>query len=117
MDSRPGPGFGEVWLADLDPVVGHEQAGRRPIVIVSADLFNRNDSGLVITVPVTRTQRRNPFHVPINPPNGGLRHRSFVLCEMVRSISRDRLEFRIGRVDGSTMDKIDDRLRVLLGLS
>jgi mRNA interferase MazF len=105
-----------VWQADLDPTVGHEQAGQRPVVIVSADPFNQNVSRLVIAVPVTRTERRNPFRVPIIPPNGSLRYRGFAQCEMVRAISTDRLQFRIGRVEQRTMDEIGDRVRVLLGL-
>ena len=116
MDSRRTPRFGEVWQANLDPIVGHEQAGTRPVIIVSADPFNQNASRLMIVVPVTRTDRRNPFHVPIIPPDGGLRHHSFALCEIVHSISTDRLQFGLGRIGRSAMDEISDRLRILLGL-
>lgn len=110
------PRLGEVWQADLDPIVGHEQGGTRPVVIVSADPFNENASRLVLVVPVTRTYRGVPLHVEIVPPDGGLMYRSFALCEMVRSISTDRVQFRIGMVDRGAMDEIGDRLRVLLGL-
>jgi len=116
MDSRRTPRYGEVWQANLDPIAGHEQAGTRPVIIVSADPFNQTASRLAIIVPVTRTDRRNPFHVPIIPPDGGLRHRSFALSEMVRSISTDRLQFRLGKIGRGAMDEISDRLRILLGL-
>ena len=116
MLSRTAPLFGEIWQADLDPAVGHEQAGTRPVIVVSADLFNANASRLVIVVPVTRRDRGSPFNVLIDPHEQGLRHSSFALCEMVRSISRDRLHFRIGTVDQRTMDEVGDRLKVLLEL-
>ena len=96
MDSQRTLHLGEVWQADLDPIVGHEQGGTRPVIIVSADPFNEGASHLALVVPVTRTYRGIPFHVEIVPPDGGLRHRSFALCEMVRSISSDRVQFRIG---------------------
>ena len=51
------PGRGEVWLADLYPTRGHEQAGRRPVLVVSEDLFNRGPAGLVIVLPTTSTVR------------------------------------------------------------
>jgi mRNA interferase MazF len=113
--SRRPPLRGEVWQADLDPIVGHEQGGTRPVIIVSADPLNQGPSQLVFVVPVTRTYCGIPFHVEIVPPEGGLRHRSFALCEMIRSISTDRVQFRIGEVDQSTMAQIGDRLRILLG--
>lgn len=110
------PRFGEVWQADLDPAIGHEQAGTRPVIVVSADPFNENSSRLAIVVPVTRTDRGNPFNVPIDPQAGGLRYRSFAMCEMIRSISNDRIHYRIGTIDQHSMDEIGDRLKVLLGL-
>ena len=116
MDSRRILRFGEVWQAEFDPIVGHEQGGTRPVIVVSADPLNEGPSQLAIVVPVTRTYRGIPFHVEITPPEGGLKHRSFALCEMVRSISIDLAQFRIGAVDQYVMDEIDYRLRVLLGL-
>lgn len=113
-DSRRTPRFGDVWQADLEPSVGHEQGGIRPVVVVSTDALNEGPSRLAIVVAVTRTYRGSPFHVEVMPPNGGLKHRSFVLCEMVRSISTDRMQFRIGAIEQSTMDEITYRLRVLL---
>src|SRR5687768_12761108 len=116
MDSRRIPRFGDVWQVDLDPIVGHEQGGIRPAVVVSADPLNEGPSRLALVVPVTRTYRGVPFHVEVTPPNGGLKHRSYALCEMVRSISTERMQFRIGAMEQSTMDDIGYRLRVLLDL-
>ncbi len=84
---------------DLNPRRGHEQAGRRPVLVVSEDLFNRGPAGLVIVLPMTSTLRNVPSHVPVDPPEGGLKHRTAILCEGVRSVSVERLTTRWGRWD------------------
>lgn len=67
------PNRGEIWLADLNPIRGHEQTGRRPVLIVSTDAFNHGPADLVFVLPLTRTDRGIPIHVPVNPPEGALR--------------------------------------------
>jgi mRNA interferase MazF len=110
------PARGEVWLADLSPTRGREQAGRRPVLIVSEDLFNRGPAGLAIILPMTSTVRPIPSHVAVSPPEGGLKSKSAVLCEAIRSISTDRLVQRRGAVAPHTLARIEDRLRILLRL-
>ena len=107
---------GEIWLADLNPVRGHEQAGRRPVLVVSVNQFNQSRADLVVIVPLTSTLRTLPLHVVVQPPEGGLTNRSALLCEAVRSITKDRLLARWGSVSPATMTEVEDRLRVLLGL-
>lgn len=107
---------GEVWLADLNPVKGHEQAGKRPCLIISVDLFNQGAAGLVVVLPITSKDKGIPFHVELNPPEGGLKVRSFVKCEDVRSISVERLEKRWGTISPETLAAVEDRLRILMGL-
>ena len=110
------PARGEVWLADLNPTRGREQAGRRPVLVVSEDLFNRGPAGLVIVLPLTSTVRPIPSHVAVSPPVGGLKNRTAILCEAIRSISTDRLIQRWGAVAPLTLTRIEDRLRILLRL-
>lgn len=110
------PSRGEVWLVDLSPTRGHEQAGRRPAVVVSTDAFNHGPAGLVVVLPLTTTQRGTPLHVPIEPPCGGVSRPSYAKCEDVRSISTNRLAERWGTLDDETMALIEDRLRILLDL-
>jgi mRNA interferase MazF len=112
----PAPARGEVWLADLDPGFGHEQAGRRPVLIVSVDPFNTGLSGLTVVVPVTSRLRNIPLHVTIRPPEGGVRVPSSILCDAVRSIDRRRLIDHWGAVTPATMAAVEDRLRRLMGL-
>lgn len=107
---------GEVWLADLDPSRGHEQAGKRPVLVVSDDLFNRGPAGMVIVLPVTSRVRPIPVHVAVQPPEGGLRVESAILCDAVRSISKERLLKPWGLVTAATLAAVEDRLRLLLRL-
>ena len=107
---------GEVWWADLNPVVGHEQAGRRPVLIVSSDIFNEGPTGLVVVVPVTSVRRGTPMHVVISPPEGGLTNVSYAMCEQIRTISKDRLEKVSGSVGGGVMAAVEDRMKTLLDI-
>lgn len=111
------PARGEVWQIDLNPPgKGHEQHGIRPGLIVSVDTFNNGPADLVITLPITSKGKGIPFHVEINPPEGGLTMRSHIKCEEVRSISKLRLVKRLGEVKEGTMEKVEDRIKIVLGL-
>ena len=92
------PARGEIWLADLNPTRGHEQAGRRPVLVVSEDLFNGGPAGLVIAVPMTTRLRPVRSHVRVSPPEGGLESPSAILCEAIRSISTHRLVEKWGAI-------------------
>ena len=105
---------GEVWHGDLSPIRGHEQAGSRPLLVISDDLFNRGPAGVVVVIPLTSRIRRVPLHVTVEPPEGGLRTTSVIQCEAIRSISKERLKQRLGRVSSTTMAAVEDRLRILL---
>lgn len=111
-----GPARGEVWMVDLDPTRGHEQAGRRPALVVSVDPFNHGPAGLVIVLPITSKPKGIPLHVQIKPPEGGVRSTSYIKCEDVRSVAKERLTRRMGMISPSVQVEVDDRLRILLGL-
>ena len=111
-----GPFRGEVWSLSLDPTRGHEQAGTRPALIISVDEFNQGPAELIIVLPITTKERRIPFHVKLEPPEGGLKSKSFVKCEDVRSVSKDRLGHRFGTVSAESIAEVEFRLRVLLKL-
>lgn len=112
----PVPARGEIWLADLNPVRGREQAGMRPCLVISVDPFNQSPAGLVIVLPVTSKNKGIRSHVAVLPPEGGVREVSYVKCEDVRSISTERLVSRWGGVTPDTLRGIEDRLRILMGL-
>ncbi len=109
-------GRGEIWLADLNPTRGREQAGKRPVAVVSEDRLNSGPAGLVIVLPITSTIRAIPSHIVVAPPEGGLKVRSAVICEAVRSISTGRLVERWGRLSERSLSRVEDVLRILLRL-
>jgi mRNA interferase MazF len=114
--SALAPSRGEVWLVDLNPTRGHEQAGLRPGVVVSVDAFNHGPAALAVVLPMTTTQRGIPLHVAVEPPEGGVRQRSFIKCEDIRSVSTERLVVRWRTLSARTMAAVEDRLRILLQL-
>ncbi len=115
---------GEVWLVDLSPVRGREQAGKRPCLVVSVDLFNQGGAELAIAqartqgfaLPITSKNKGIPFHVEVNPPEAGLRMQSFIKCEDVRSISVERFERKLGAVAPETLAQVEIRLKILMSL-
>src|SRR5437868_1890070 len=107
---------GEIWLVDLDPSKGREQAGSRPALVISVDIFNHGAAELVVVIPITSKPKGIPLHVEINPPEGGLTMNSSVKCEDIRSISTSRLVKPLGKVLPTTIEAVEDRLRILLGL-
>ncbi len=110
------PSRGEVWLADLNPTRGHEQRGRRPVLIISEDIFNKGPAELVIVLPMTSKIRGIPSHVEVTPPEGGLKSPSAIMCEAVRSISNERLSRRFRKISPTTLAEVEDRLAILIGL-
>src|SRR5262245_28800523 len=85
------PNRGEIWPADLHPTRGHELVGARAVLIISTNIFNHCPADLVLVLPLTHTDRRIPIHVPIDPPEGGVAARSYIVCDALRAIAKDRL--------------------------
>lgn len=109
------PARGEVWFADLRPARGHEQDGDRPVLVVSADKFNDGPAGLVIVCPITRTDRRIPSRVHVPAGHGGIKQEGWIICEQIRSISKDRLRRLCGTVDSKILSEVGYRVTALLG--
>ena len=107
---------GEIWLTDLGRTRGREQAGRRPALVISADVFNQGPAGLVVVAPLTTRHKGIPFQLPIAPPEGGVRTTTYVKCDDIRSVAKERLTRRWGDVAGHTLAAVGDRLRTLLEL-
>jgi mRNA interferase MazF len=116
QSSALNPARGEIWEVDLNPTVGREQSGRRPVLIVSDNALNKSPRGLVVVLPVTSTDRGFPTHILVTPPDGGLAKPSMIMTEQVRSVSKERLSRRYGMVKQATMDQVDRILRIVLGL-
>ena len=113
----PGkPSRGEIWYVDLDPGRGHEQTGRRPCLVVSVDSFNHGPAGLHVVLPMTTREKGIPFHIEAPSEETGLQQRGFIKCDDVRSVSRERFLKRLGGISATTMDAVEYRLRILMGL-
>ena len=107
----------DVWLVNLNPPGrGREIHKTRPALVVSHDDFNNNPADLVIVLPITSTNLKIPVHIRIDPPEGGVRNASFIKCDQIRTISKERLIKRWGAVSGKTMAAVEDAIRILLDL-
>jgi mRNA interferase MazF len=114
--SASEPSRGDVWTINLHPTVGREQAGTRPALVVSVDKFNHGPADLVVVLPITSKNKNQPIHVPVKPPEGGLSMVSFVKCDDIRSVSKQRLKQFYGTVSAQTMAEVEKRIRILLNL-
>jgi mRNA interferase MazF len=110
------PSRGELWMVDLNPTRGREQSGLRPALILSVDKFNHGPAELVIVVPITKTKRGIPTHILVPAGEAGLSVDSYIKCEDLRSISKDRLVRPMGRVTAPRIDSVQRYVRLLLGL-
>jgi mRNA interferase MazF len=97
---------GDIWFALLDPVVGHEQRGRKPVLVISNDNFHAIPSSLAIVVPITSRFRGIPAYVPVQMREGQLTRESFAISDQPRTIGRRRLRRRVGRADHRTLGEV-----------
>jgi mRNA interferase MazF len=104
---------GEVWLIDLNPVIGHEQSGIRPALVISDDMFNNSLAEMVIIVPITSKDKGIPTHVLLQTDFLSLK--SFIKTEDIRSVSTIRLIKKLGEIDERTLCLVEERLKFLLG--
>ncbi len=109
---------GELYYADLSPVVGSEQGGIRPVLVVQNDIGNKY-SPTVIAAAVTSklNKARLPTHIELNAATYGLQRDSVVLLEQIRTLDKRRLKERIGMIEAVTMQRVDAALLISLGFS
>jgi mRNA interferase MazF len=116
----PDPSRGEIWLVDVGVGRGHEQSGQRPALVVSDDGFNAGLSGLVMIAPLTSKVAKSgniPAHIRVDPPEGGLKTPSVILCDQLRTISKDRFgKAPWGNLSTTTLTEVEKTVRILLGL-
>lgn len=109
---------GDMFYADLSPVIGSEQGGIRPVLIIQNDLGNKY-SPTVIAAAITSQTNKNklPTHIEINSKDCGLKNNSVILAEQIRTIDKSRLKEKIGHIEDTTvMNKINNALGVSFGL-
>ena len=107
---------GELYYADLSPVVGSEQGGVRPILVVQNDVGNKYSPTIIAAAITSQINKAKlPTHIELNADRFGLQKDSVVLLEQIRTIDKMRLKERIGEVPTDLMDKINKALLISLG--
>lgn len=108
---------GDIYYADLSPVVGSEQGGVRPVLIVQNDMGNRH-SPTVIAAAITsqRGKAKLPTHIEVTAQGSGLAKNSTILLEQIRTIDKKRLKEKMGSLDSQSMEQVNRALSVSFGL-
>jgi mRNA interferase MazF len=110
------PKRGEVWLVNWNPARGSEQAGRRPALVIQNDIGNEK-APTTIVAAISSSVRIYPMNVQINPPEGGLDHPSIIMTSQILTISKERLEKRLGRLSKDRLDDVAIAIKLSLALS
>jgi mRNA interferase MazF len=107
---------GEIWLAELNPTQGSEQAGTRPVIIFQNDIVSQF-STTTITIPLTTNQRRAtlPICLLITQGNGGLTEDSVALCFQMRVLDKTRLVYKLGQLDSEIISQLEEVVLLTLG--
>lgn len=109
---------GDIFFADLSPVVGSEQGGVRPVLVVQNDVGNKFSPTIIVAAVTSQLNKAKlPTHVPIHADENGLDRDSVVLLEQLRTIDKKRLREHIGTVDDEVIGVVDDALSVSLGIA
>ena len=108
---------GDIYYADLSPVVGSEQGGMRPALIVQNDTGNKHSPTVIAAAITSQTGKaRLPTHIELDAQSVGLSRNSVILLEQIRTIDKSRLRERMGKLDDTTMTKVDNAIAVSFGL-
>lgn len=109
---------GEIYKADLDPVLGSEQGGVRPVLIIQNDIGNLHSPTVIVAAITSRIKKpKLPTHVPITAEESGLERESLILLEQVRTLEKQRLQKRLGQVSPEVMARVEKALCISLGTS
>ena len=108
---------GDIYYADLSPVVGSEQGGMRPVLIIQNDTDNRHSPTVIAGAITSQTGKANlPTHISLAARSCGLTRDSVILLEQVRTLDKSRLRERMGRLDEPAMHQVDNAIAVSFGL-
>ena len=108
---------GDIFYADLSPVVGSEQGGVRPVLIVQNDTGNKHSPTVIAAAITSRTTKaRLPTHIEVIAENNGLAKNSVILLEQIRTIDKKRLKEKMGHLEEDTMRKVNEAINISFGL-
>ncbi|MBK5101674.1 MAG: type II toxin-antitoxin system PemK/MazF family toxin [Desulfobacteraceae bacterium] len=109
------PARGEVWVVNWNPARGSEQAGKRPALVIQNDIGNEK-AATTIVAAISSSVKIYPMNVKIDPPEGGLDRQSIIKTSQILTISKDRLEKRLGRLSAEKMEEINRAIKLSLDL-
>lgn len=108
---------GDVYFADLSPVVGSEQGGTRPVLVIQNDIGNRFSPTVIVAAITAQIQKAKlPTHVEIDAKRYGFERNSVILLEQIRTIDKSRLTDKITHIDREMMEKVNEAIKISLGL-
>lgn len=108
---------GDVFYADLSPVIGSEQGGVRPVLVIQNDIGNRYSPTVIVSAITSQIEKAKlPIHVELRADKDGLDRDSVVLLEQIRTIDKRRLREKIAHLDVEAMDRVNEALMISLGL-
>ncbi|MDO5040840.1 MAG: type II toxin-antitoxin system PemK/MazF family toxin [Peptoniphilus sp.] len=108
---------GDIYYADLSPVIGSEQGGVRPVVVIQNDIGNKYSPTLIVASITSQINKaRLPTHISVDSKDVPLPKNSVLLLEQIRTIDKKRLRERLGRFDKDVMDLVDKALKISLNL-
>lgn len=108
---------GDIFYADLSPVVGSEQGGVRPVLIIQNDTGNKHSPTVIAAAITSQTGKAKlPTHIELSANQYGLPKNSLVLLEQIRTLDKRRLREKMGRLDETLMDRVDTAIAVSFGL-
>jgi mRNA interferase MazF len=108
---------GEIYFADLSPVIGSEQGGVRPVLVVQNDVGNKYSPTVIVAAVTSQINKAKlPTHVEIPAEGHGLAKDSVILLEQLRTIDKKRLREKIGRIDEKSLEKTNEALTISLGI-
>ena len=108
---------GDIYYADLSPVVGSEQGGVRPVLIVQNDVGNKFSPSVIAAAITSQRDKANlPTHIEVDTGSSGLMKDSVVLLEQVRTIDKHRLKEKMGKLDENSMNRVNEALSISFGL-
>lgn len=108
---------GDLYFADLSPVIGSEQGGVRPVLVVQNDIGNKYSPTIIVAAVTSQNKANLPTHVSIAAEGNGLSKNSVVLLEQLRTIDKKRLKERIGTIDQTRLPDVNEALSVSLGIA
>lgn len=107
---------GDIFYADLSPVVGSEQSGVRPILVIQNDIGNKYSPTIIAVAITSKIKNHMPTHIEIDGSKYGLDKKSVILAEQIRTLDKSRLKEKVGALDHETLNKVKHAIEISCGL-